>query len=107
MNLRRSSIGLHSFQGIRGPPQMRKSVNHVIRMNCQLCLEKDMHVQPGDIGNTLFRRDGLHIHSERVVDCLQGSLFEVNVSEVIVHEGDEPDSFVDFFDSDPLTGEHG
>jgi transposase len=41
MNLRRSSIGLHSFQGIQGPPQMRQSVNHVIRMNCQLCPDKD------------------------------------------------------------------
>ncbi|HAE28916.1 MAG TPA: hypothetical protein DCG58_17285 [Hyphomonas adhaerens] len=48
-------------------------------------------VKPGDIGATLSRRDGLHIRSERVVDCLQGSLFEIDVSDVIVHEGDEPD----------------
>lgn len=64
-------------------------------------------VRPGDIGNTLYRRDRLHIRSERVVDGLQGSLLEVNVSEVIVHEGDEPDSVIDLLDSDPLTGEHG
>jgi len=55
----------------------------------------------------LYRRDRLHIRSERVVDGLQGSLLEVNVSEVIVHEGDEPDSVIDLLDSDPLTGEHG
>ena len=48
------------------------------------------HVRPGHIGNSMYRRDGLHFCSERVVDCLQGSLLEVNVSEVIVHEGDEP-----------------
>ena len=66
-----------------------------------------VHVRPGDMGNRLFRRHGLHICSERVVDCLQGSLFEVNVSEVIVHEADEPDAVIDLSDADALSAEHG
>ena len=65
-----------------------------------LLLRQRSRVRPGDIGNTLYRRDRLHIRSERVVDGLQGSLLEVNVSEVIVHEGDEPDSVIDLLDSD-------
>ena len=55
----------------------------------------------------MYRRDGLHFCSERVVDCLQGPLLEVNVSEVIVHESDEPDSVIDFLDSNALPREHG
>jgi len=55
----------------------------------------------------MYRRDGLHFCSERVVDCLQGSLLEVNVSEVIVHEGDEPYAVVDLLYADTLTREHG
>ena len=64
-------------------------------------------VRPGHIGHSMYRRDGLHFCSERVVDYLQGSLLEVNVSEVIVHEGDEPYAVVDFPYADMLTREHG
>ncbi len=59
------------------------------------------------MGNRLFRRDGLHFFSERVVDCLQGSLFEVNVSEVVVHEADKPDAVIDFGDADALACHDG
>jgi len=34
-----SSIGLHSFQGIRVLPQMRLCVNHVSGTFCKLCVE--------------------------------------------------------------------
>jgi hypothetical protein len=27
--------------------------------------------------------------------------------QVVVHEADQPDFFIDFFDADILTGEHG
>src|SRR5690606_37922889 len=40
MNLRRSSMRLHSFQGIQGLPQMPVGVNHVSGMKCQLCAGK-------------------------------------------------------------------
>jgi hypothetical protein len=92
-------LNLHAFCGThRNVPEPRLAA----------CLTASQtSVRPGDIGNTLYRRDRLHIRSERVVDGLQGSLLEVNVSEVIVHEGDEPDSVIDLLDSDPLTGEHG
>jgi hypothetical protein len=38
---------------------------------------------------------------------LQGFLLQVEVAEIIVHEAGEPNAFVDLFDSEPLTGEHG
>nr|WP_181167491.1 hypothetical protein [Mesorhizobium sp. B2-6-5] len=43
---------------------------------------------------------------ERIVDGLQGSLLQVDVPEIIAHEGDEPNGVVDFLDAEPLTGEH-
>jgi hypothetical protein len=32
---------------------------------------------------------------------------QVDMSQIIVHEGDEPDVFVDFLDADPLSRQHG
>src|SRR5690606_9064831 len=43
MNLRRSSMRLHSFQGIQGLPQMPVGVNHVSGMKCQLCAGKHIN----------------------------------------------------------------
>ena len=34
---------------------------------------------------------------------MQGPLFKVGIPEIAVHEGDEPDSLVDFLDSEPLA----
>ena len=34
---------------------------------------------------------------------MQGFLLQVDISEIAVHEGDEPDSLVDFLDSEPLA----
>jgi hypothetical protein len=36
---------------------------------------------------------------------LQGSLLQIDVAEVMVHEADEPNAFVDL-DADGLSGEH-
>jgi len=38
---------------------------------------------------------------------LQGSLLQVDVSEIIVHEGDEPNAVVDLLDAEGLAGEDG
>src|SRR6185312_1736989 len=53
----------------------------------------------GDIGDCLW--------AERVVEGLQGLLLEVEVSEIVVHEADEPDAVVDFLDAELLAGQHG
>jgi hypothetical protein len=42
-----------------------------------------------------------------VVEGLQGFLLQVEVSQIIVHEADEPNAVVDFHDAEFLTGEHG
>ncbi len=41
--------------------------------------------------------------AERVVDGLQSPLLQIDVSKIIVHEGDEPNAVFDFFDTDPLA----
>ena len=38
---------------------------------------------------------------------MQGLLLQIDISEIIVHEGDEPNAFVDFLDAEPLSCEHG
>jgi hypothetical protein len=38
---------------------------------------------------------------------VQSSLLQVEVSEIVAHEADDPNSVVDFFDADALAGEHG
>jgi hypothetical protein len=43
--------------------------------------------------------------AEGVVGCLQGLLSQVDISEIVVHEGDEPNPSVDFLDAEALTGE--
>ena len=42
-----------------------------------------------------------------VQDGLQGSLLQADISEIIVHEADEPNAVADFLDAVFLTGEHG
>jgi hypothetical protein len=41
-----SSIGLHSFQGIRALPQMPKCVNHVSGIICKLSVDKHRERSP-------------------------------------------------------------
>jgi len=38
---------------------------------------------------------------------LQGFLRQVDVSEIVAHEADDPDAVVDFLNADALAGEHG
>ena len=53
----------------------------------------------GDIG------DGLR--AEWVIEGLQGLLLQVEVSQIVVHEADEPNALVDFLDAELLSGQHG
>ena len=53
----------------------------------------------GDIGDGLLR-------AEWVVEGLQGLLLQVEVSEIVMHEADEPNAVVDFLDAELLAGQH-
>jgi hypothetical protein len=56
------------------------------------------------MGDGLFRTHGLQFWwSERVGDGLQPAAVEVDVSQVVVHEGDEPDAVVGFAQADFLA----
>jgi len=38
---------------------------------------------------------------------LQGFLLQVEISQIIVHEADEPNAVVDLLDAESLTSQHG
>jgi hypothetical protein len=38
---------------------------------------------------------------------LQGPLLQVDVSEIVLHEADDPNAVVDLLDAEALPGEHG
>jgi hypothetical protein len=59
------------------------------------------------MGNRMYLRHGWQSRAERIVDGLQGSPFQIDIAEIIVHEADEPDAVVDFVYSELLTGKHG
>jgi hypothetical protein len=42
-----------------------------------------------------------------VVEGLQGFLLQVEISQIIVHEADEPNAVVDLLDAEFLTSQHG
>ena len=48
---------------------------------------------------------GEGVRSERICEGLQSSLFQIDISQVVTHEADEPDSVLDFADADSLSGE--
>jgi hypothetical protein len=56
------------------------------------------------MGYGLFRRQGNTL-GPKVSDGLQSACLIVEVSQIVVHEGDEPDALVELFDSDHLAGE--
>ena len=59
------------------------------------------------MGDRSYLRHRLHPRTEWVVEGLQGPLFKVEVSQIIMHEGDEPNAVFDLFDSKGLAGEDG
>ena len=62
-------------------------------------------VRTEDIGHRSYRIDRLQPRAERVVEGLQGFLLQVEVSEIVLHEGDESNTVVDLLDADGLAGE--
>ena len=38
---------------------------------------------------------------------MQGLLLQIDIAEIMVHEGDERNAVADFFDADGLAGEDG
>ena len=63
------------------------------------------HVRPGHMGDRSYLRHGWQPRAERVVEGLQGSLLQVEVAEIVVHEADEPNALVNLLDSEPLAGQ--
>ncbi len=45
--------------------------------------------------------------AERVVAELQGSPLEGDVAEIVVHEADQPDAFIDLLNAELLADEYG
>src|SRR5579883_685232 len=62
-------------------------------------------VRPGEIGNGSYRRHRLQPWAERVVYGLQGFLLQIDEAEIVAHEADDPNSFVDFFYAETLAGQ--
>jgi 2-C-methyl-D-erythritol 4-phosphate cytidylyltransferase len=58
------------------------------------------------MGGRTYARHGGQSRAERIVDGLQGSLLQVDISWIVVHEADEPNALVDFLDSKLLAGQH-
>ncbi len=59
------------------------------------------------MGNGTYLRHGWQPWAEGVIDWLQSFLLQVDISEIVVHEADVPNSLVGFLDSEPLAGHHG
>ena len=38
---------------------------------------------------------------------MQGSLLQIDISEIVAHEGDEPNALVDLLDSEAVAGQCG
>jgi hypothetical protein len=57
------------------------------------------------MGNRTFRRHRLHFWPEGVLQGLQGFFLQIDIAEIVIHKTDQPDAFVNFFDSDGLAGE--
>jgi hypothetical protein len=45
--------------------------------------------------------------AQGVVDWLQSFLLQADISEIVVHEADEPNALADFLDAEALASKHG
>ena len=66
--------------------------------------DQSFHVRSGDIGNRTFRRHRLHFWPEGVLQGLQGFFLQINIAEIVIHKGDEPNAVVNFLDAHGLAG---
>jgi len=48
-----------------------------------------------------------HLWPEGVVQGLQSFFLQIDITEIVIHEADEPDAVVDFLDADGLAGQAG
>src|SRR5579864_6107776 len=62
-------------------------------------------VRSGDIGNRTFRRHRLHFWPEGVLQGLQSFFLQINITEIVIHKTDQPDSILDFRHTNGLAGE--
>src|SRR5579864_1118698 len=62
-------------------------------------------VRSGDIGNRTFRRHRLHFWPEGVLQGLQSFFLQINITEIVIHKTDQPDSILDFLHTNGLAGE--
>src|SRR5262249_3094972 len=62
-----------------------------------------VRVRPGDIGDSSYRRHGLHFWAERIFDRFEHSSLQIKVSQIIIHKAHQPNVVVDFSDADGLT----
>ena len=62
-------------------------------------------VRPGDMGDSSYRRHGLHFWAERVVEWFEHPRLQIEVPQIIIHKADQPDVVVHFLDTDGLPGE--
>src|SRR5215472_8174148 len=67
--------------------------------------DHNISVRPGDIGDSSYRRHGLHFWAERIFDRFEHSSLQIKVSQIIIHKAHQPNVVVDFSDADGLTGE--
>src|SRR5262249_29445176 len=62
-------------------------------------------VRLGDIGDSSYRRHGLHFWAERIFDWFEHLSLQIKVSQIIIHKAHQPNVVVDFSDADGLIGE--
>src|SRR5689334_11375972 len=55
-------------------------------------------VQPGHMGDRTYLRHGRQPRAEGVVEVLQGSLLQIDVSEIVANEAHDPNAVVDLLD---------
>ena len=57
------------------------------------------------MGDGLFRGHGQHRRPERILDRFQSARLVIEVSQVVLHEADEPNAVLDLLDADLLASE--
>ena len=60
-------------------------------------------VRTGHIGNRLFLRHREHFWAEGIFEGLQSSFLQFDITQVVIHEADEPYSVVNFFNAHSLA----
>ena len=56
------------------------------------------------MGDSSYRRHGLHFWAERVVEWFEHPRLQIEVSQIIIHKTHQPNVVVHFLDADGLSG---